>query len=279
MLMTLTVHEEKPRSLRQRLRARFCPVEIKATKHKQFRVSVQQVDVTLRRGRLYGKQLYPYTIGCCKTVLCDETTDLNGTTLRRFQDTDFACRMMRNYLEKTLKRLSDQVTGLRIGYYDPMAEHPDIAESLLAHTPMLRVVSDMPRFYESEAERLLCEHGAALTVSQSTEILSDCHLVVCSTAPVVALPLPDSTLVAAPSKPLVSFRNITVHDYCVEMPFKYARLKPDGMEDLYFLSALYTLGGCRELAELVPFAAKDGCALYTTERLKGRLEIICKENP
>ena len=141
------------------------------------------------------------------------------------------------------------------------------AEQLLDIFPDLTVVTDMPKYYEVFADNLLNEKGLVLTVSNDPEQLAQRDIAVTSCAIDRTMPLPSRCLVFSPQKPLISTKYTVLWDYSVKVPYKYLALLPDGIEDMYFLSALYTLAGVRSLARLIPASASDGNEIFTSERL------------
>ena len=79
-----------------------------------------------------------------------------------------------------------------------------------------------------------------------------------------------------PEKPLVSAKYPVLWKFDVDVPEKYLRLKPDWIDDGYFLSALYSLEGIKKLAGLVPEKAGSGNESFSAGSLLRRLDSIKK---
>ncbi len=271
MLITLDVEDCRSGRFSRRLRSLFRPYELNARIKKQSKISVLQLRYKKYRGRIRFKKIYPYTIGCSKTILCSKDTDLSDTPFERFESNELTQKLMTNYVCGLLEHINESSGEIRTAYYDPDGEHPMIAQELLRHVPELTVVTNTPRFYEREADRLMDEYGMSLIVSNTIDALTDCQLLVSSTAVDITLPLPLDAVVFAPEPPSVSLRNTVIHSYEVVVPYKYRRLKPDGMDDIYFLSALYSLCGVKEAEDIIPVQCSDGDGIFTSERILHRL--------
>ena len=115
-------------------------------------------------------------------------------------------------------------------------------------------------------------YGIPMQISNSTAQLTNCDIVVTSEPVETALPIPAQTLVFSVGKPLVSVKYTVISEYDIPVPYPYLRIKPDFLEDSYYLSALYTLCGIKELGELVPTGARDGATPFSMERLVLRLQ-------
>ena len=231
-----------------------------------------QIKYKRFRGRVNIQKIYPLTIGCCKTILCEKDTELGDSPLKRFEDNSFALEMMKNFVFDLLDKTDSSSRDLKISYYDPMGEHPSIAEKLLRFTPFLTVFTNVPKFYEKESERLADIYGASLIVTNTFEQLYDSNIFITSVPIDVPIQLSSECLVFSPSAPLVSVKNPVIYDYFTEIPYKYRRLKPDETDSFYFLSALYSLCEANDLLKIIPEKCADGNAVYSTERLIYRIQ-------
>ena len=270
MIYTLNVERFRPRGLSDRISSIFSPCRLSARIKKHHHISVLQLRYTAMRGKIRFGMIYPYLKGSSGVVLCDESTDLSGSRLTRFESDDFSAVMMTSFLRAALKDNPNK-SGLRCAYYDPMGKRPEIAEQLLEFLPELTVVTEMPKYYEIFADSLMDEKGLSLTVSNDPQLLAERQLIVTSCAIDCELPISSVSLVFSPSKPLVPCRFTLLWDYHVEAPYKFMRLRPDGLDEMYFLSALYSLGNAKELENLIPNRAGTGQDVFTKERVLHRL--------
>ena len=274
MIVTLGIKDKRPKKLSQKIRAVFRPCEIKARIKKQSRISVLQLSCELYRGKPDMKRLYPFLRGRGTDIVCAKDTDADLTPYRRFESRELSQMMMLSFVRDLLLRTDGAGQGFRIAVCDPMGVCPQIAEELLGICAGLTVVTNRPKFYQTVSEGLYEEKGASLIVSDTIDALRDCGIVLCCEAPDIHYPLSRDAVVFSAAKPLVALNNTVIYDYRVAVPYKYQRLRPEYLDEFTFLSALYSLGGVRELERLVPSYGADGEDVYTPERLLSRLSVL-----
>ena len=271
MLLVLDVKKESHLNLRRRCKALFRPYEIVTRVRKQNKITLLYLHYHAYRGEIRFRRIYERAIGASKTILCSPELSLEHTPFRRFESSELTKCLMQNLVLYLLRELSDSSQPLRLGFYDPMAENPSIPEALLQECASLTVVTNMPRFYERESERLLHTLGVPLRVGQDPSLLSACDVVICPEVITRHLPLSPDTLVFTTATPAVSLKGTILYEYFPPFPYRYNRLRTRLLEDTYLLSALYSLCGVKELGKLLPESAGDGHTLFTAERLVHRL--------
>ena len=269
MLLVLDVKNDPHPTLSRRIRSLFRPYEIVVRVRKQNKVTFLFMRYHAYRGNIRFRKIYERSIGASKTILCSPELNLTHTPFRRFESTELTKCLMQNLVLRLVRELSS--LKLRLGVYDPMGENPSLPEALLQEASTVTVVTNMPRFYERESERLLHTQGVPLRVSRNPESLSACDLVICPEAITQHLPLSNRALVFTTEKPSVSVKGTVLYEYFPPFPYRYNRLRTRLLEDTYVLSALYTLCGVKELDKLVPESAGDGHTLFSAERLEQRL--------
>ena len=277
MLTVLEIERNNNKTFMQKIASLFHPYDISTTIKKHNKISVLCIKYRLNRGKIRYKKIYDYAICAPKTVICSNELELENTPFSRFESDEYARIMMQNAVCDILGRAAVSPNSLRIAYYDPMADAPLFTEKLSEFTSQLMVITNMPRFYEKESERLSESIGASFTVNNSPERLSDCDILICPKRIDTKLPVSEKTIIFTSSKPAVSLKGTVIYEFFPEFPYKYQRLKPESIDGVYFLSALYSLGGAKELAKLVPAACGDGQILYTAERLAQRIRNTSEE--
>ncbi len=273
MIVTLGIENKRPKELTKRLSTLFRPCRISARLRKQNRISVLQLKYELYRGKPDMKRLTPYLRNRDVEIVCSRENGYELAPYRRFECRDFARMMMLSLARDVLTR-SGSAQELRAALCDPTGSCPHIAEALTDICHELTVVTNRPEFYGGVSDRLYEERGASLIVSDSIDALHDCDILLCCDAPDIHYPLRRDALVLSAEKPLVALANTVIYDYRVAVPYKYQRLRPGYIDEFSFLSALYTLGGVKELASLVPSCGGDGENVYTAERLFARLSSL-----
>ena len=274
MIAALWVENRQSNRWFGKLKAWCRPCDITASLRKHHKTMVLQIKYSDYQGQIHWKKLYPYLTSCQNTILCEKGLLLEGTLFRRFESYDYTLRLIRNFVSDLLEKASIPPPQLSMAYIDRMAVYPEMAETMLRYTSRLSIVTDMPKYYETQAEHWTTFYGVPITVSHFQDALTDNDIVI-TTEPIdVPLPLSFDTLVFTPAPPLVPIKGTVLYDYRVGVPYPYQRLKPPPMDDVYFLSGLYTLGGIKELENLVPIRCSDGHDLYTADRLIQRLQIL-----
>lgn len=274
MLTVLEIEKNSNKTLMQKIISLFRPYEISTATKKHNKIFVLYIKYRLNRGRIRYNKIYNYALCAPKTVLCSSELELENTPFSRFENDEYACIMMQNAVCDILGKADISPDSVKIAYYDPMADAPLFTEKLSDFTSQLTVITNMPKFYEKESERLSESIGASFTVNNSPERLSDCDILICPKRIDTKLPVSEKTIIFTTSKPAVSLRGTVIYEFFPEIPYKYQRLKPESLDSLYFLSALYSLCGVKELGKLIPAACGDGQILYTSERLAQRIKNI-----
>ena len=271
MLIVLTVKHIPPADIRNKVKAYFKPYHIRSELLNSDQARVLHLTYESFRGDLRLGKLKKYTDDIGSTILCDKELSLKNTPYRRFESYEYNIIMMRRLLLSVLGKAGDVSQKLRIAFFDPKAEYPEIAEELLRCTSRLTVVSNMPRFYENESDRLLQEYGAPLIVSNSLSKLEGANILVCPAKIKIPLPTDSRTLVFTSQRPIIPVKGTVLTEYPPEIPQEYRQLCPEECDRLYFLSALYSLCHIEALAALNPVCCGDHISSLTEEQLIRRI--------
>lgn len=277
MLVVLDVQKNKCCSFTDKIKSLFRPYEINADILTKNEIAVLYIKYLQKRGDIRFKKIYNYTIGAPKTILCKDDLSLINTPFSRFESDDFNIAMMKNFICTMLKKANIPPSELKISFFDPNAEFPLFAEKLLCYTSELTVVSNMPKFYENEAERHMNELGVSMIVSNSLKKLNSCDILICPSKIKVPLPTTSRSLIFTSHKPLVSVSGTVITRYIPEFPSKYNNIKPECIENLYFLSALYTLCGIIELENLEPLQCECNGSVFSQNQIIRHIKSQCTE--
>ncbi len=250
MLIALEIQKMYNKTFKEKIKALFRHYTIEKNIKSCGDISVMNICYKQYHGDINFKKIYRCTVGESKTILCSDDISLKNTPFQRFNRNEFNLKMMENFVCDVLEQCTEQYDNLKISFFDPDAEFPLFAEKLLRYTSSLNVVSNMPRFYENESERVMNRTGASYIVSNSIERLAPCDILICPPKIKVHLPTTADTIIFTSYKPLVSTKGIVISRYYPEFPEKYLSIKPECTDGLYFLSALYTLCGKSGLGKL-----------------------------
>ena len=141
----------------------------------------------------------------------------------------------------------------------------------------MTVVTDSPRVYREEADRLLEEKGAVLRISTDRGAIGDADMIIAPERLDGVLGCSDEAVIFSSEKPIHPQPSPVIYDYTFDLPEKFCSLCPDYLEPMYFASALYALAGVHELGASVFTRCCDGRVLHTRmsliKQLKARLSV------
>jgi len=267
---------QKPEGIINRLKSLFKPYEISAKTKKQNKISVLSLRYISHRGSIDWNKVYSYLVGCSKTVLCKPDLLPDNTPIIRFDDKTLVCKLMFNFIGHLLDQASFSLKDIRIGLIDPDGSFTEMTSVLIRYTSNLYVLTDMPKFYENVSDHLLKEYGMSFMIHNESDLLKDCDIVIAPKKLSSSISVPAHSVLFTTQSPQIPLRCCTITDYIVDVPYKYQRIQPDHTDNCYFLSALYSLCGVKELENIIPVKCTDGNGLFTAERLIHHLNGIKK---
>lgn len=264
MLTAITMTEEKPTRIREIISSLFRPYRITVRARSAPGASLREIRYTRLRGKVDLKALEKEALPQ-RAVLCTNEIDLDGSKLRRLRSTALSVRWCESFVEEVMGLLSAEKISPRIAFYDPDAEQPSFARKLLSFVTSVTVVTDMPRFYENEAARAAEETGAVMIVSNDTDALFPCDMLIAPgriTSPLPCVPL---TPVFTTERPYVSLPGTIIDGYRAPLPERYRELCPEGIDEYELMSALYAFSGAAELGAEKPDRCLCSGKSYTAQ--------------
>ena len=137
--------------------------------------------------------------------------------------------------------------------------------------------SGYKRFYSPLFSARLCtndelntiaeETGACAVVTHHREQLSNCDLVIAPFEIEENLPVRNDAVILTNGRPKENIKGFVYFRYCFKMPNGFALLRPEGLSEEYFCSALYTLGSQYELGSIVPDLCRNDTEAQTVKSL------------
>ncbi len=250
MLVCLDIEKIYSKKPIEKIISFFKRSEVNKTIIKENGVCVLSVDYKQYYGKINFEKIYDLTIGNPKTILCSKDISLKNTPFTRFDNKDYNRKMMENFICNILKNTNTE--NLSVSFYDPEGDYASLAEMIIDYIPRLRIVSNIPRFYENESDRITEKNGASYIVDNSIQTIAPCDILIAPSSVNIPVPTGSDTLIFTPTRPPVPVRGIVIYDYYPEIPLWCKRIKPDYIEDNYFLSGLYSLCDRYELSHLHP---------------------------
>ena len=193
---------------------------------------------------------------------------------RRFTSSELNVRLCENAALWLLREAGD--LHARVVLIDPAGERASLCAYLSDCTDSLSVITDNARLYLDEADRLLEERGAVVSVGRSPDILRSADLVIAPHTFPESFSCPEDAVVLSANPPGRNTDAQVVYEYFFDLPEKYRSMCPPYLDAMYFASALYSLAGAHELGSAVFRRCGDGRVIHTRpsllQRFKCRLE-------
>lgn len=265
MITVLNTTENFPKTFQEKISAAFHPYSISTNFCSEERVNIFTVNYIQRKGNIRYDKIYQNCIGKPKTILCSKELILDNTPFKRFDDTEYQTLIMKNLIIELLKHNIKR--DMKIIFYDPYAQYPSFLSEFLSYTSTLTVVSEMPKFYENEAARIMNETGASIIVKNDISMISPCDILIAPCTIEKDFPSCASEIIFTAAKPLVNCKGTVFYDYKVSLPEKMNYTIPDCIDETYFTAALYSLCKINELSHLSPYGCVCESKLISKEEI------------
>lgn len=230
-------------------------------------VSVKQVTYASYSGKVKLDKI-DHIIGAQRNhLLCSpklKFTENSG--YRRFSSNVFSERLCTNMALSAVKGCL-RPESLKVGIYDPDADSHDFLIHILKHCSDVTVVTDDAQTYQYELEKAMDELGATAVITKNRSDLADCCFVIAPCTIEENLPLRQEVLVLTAGCPTVASSGLVYYKYHLRMPNGFDLIKPKGLDEEYFCSALYTLASQYELGSIVPTLCRNYSSSQTVKSL------------
>ena len=236
--------------------------------------AVRSIVYEHRRGKISWPSIDRFAHSQRENLLCPPGTELpQESGFGRFCDRELSRRMCENAALYLLRAIAP--ARVRTALIDADGACTALCAYLADETDSLLVVTRCPQLYLEEADRILEERGAVIRVSADGD-LSDADLIIAPQALKTDVRCAGDAVILSGEEPLVRQNAPVIYDYTFSLDDKFRSIKPRWLDDMYFASALYTLGGIHELGSAVFRRCFDGRILHTRvsllELLRMRLE-------
>lgn len=257
MLTFLTI--DKPETLIFPIRSKVS-AEVKSVGG----VNARYIKCIHRRGRIPFEKIRKISGNQCNCLLTKEDLILpEDSGLRRFYSSELFARLCLNMALKMLKELHKSADSIKVAVYDPEGAVADGVGVLLKFTKSLTVVTRMTGIYSAEAERIMNESGAVLNVSKRMKSLENAKLIIAPQKLKSMLPVGRDAVILTIAPPAVSQKCAVYYKYFFTLTDELKNLCPEGFENSYIASALYTLLGRYDIGSIVPLATKGDFGTQT----------------
>lgn len=265
MLTALTIeniNESKwYKNLYNKIRGNSVKVEIKGA----HGVPLRHITYTSRNGKIDWFKLNDVIGNQRNHLLCSDDVLLpKELGFKAFDNKEFKVRLSSNFGIYVLSVLGELADKLKIGFFDPRGECPDILPSLVKYSSNIVVVSDNLTAFNLEIRRIYQEQGATVQVTNNRIQLMDCDLIFAPLQITELLPLSGKAVVLSGFPPTVCIPGLVYYEYYFRMPNKFVSIKPKELSEEYFAGALYTKARQYELGSIVPTVCKNFSSSQTS---------------
>ena len=231
-------------------------------------VAVKSIVYEHRRGKISWTAIDRFVRTQRGQVLCTEQTALPAQSgYRRFVGSELSRRMCENAALYLLQEAGGR--PVRVALVDDSGESIGLCTYLTDCTDCLLVNTRarVMRLYLHEADRMLEERGAAIRVVPGGCDLSGYDLIIAPAALQRDVRCAADAVVLSGEAPRVRQNAPVIREYLFDLPQKYRDVMPPYLDEMYFASALYSLGGVHELGSSVFRRCWDGRVLHTRASL------------
>jgi len=237
-------------------------------------VAVKSIVYERRRGRVSWTSVDRFLKDRRGQLLCPPELELpQDSGFRRFHSNELNRRLCENAALYLVRELREERPGIVL--IDGAGDYAPLCACLLDYTDRVRVVTDSPRVYLEEADRLLEEKGAVLRISTDRSRIRDAGIIIAPARLDEVLGCADDAVILSGESPACPQPAPVIDTYTFDLPEKFRSLCPGYLEPMYFASALYTLAGVHELGGAIFSRCCDGRILHTRmsllKQLKARL--------
>lgn len=275
MITALHIISEPENTFWGEIKSFFVPYRIDTDILRYEKISLFNVTYHRYRGAVRFDKIYEKCIGFNKVVLCDKNVNLFNTPFRRFESFSLQRCLMRNYLVSILSQADIYPKNLKIAYFDPEAEYPSMLCDLLNYSSDITVVTDMPAFYENEAERITADTGAMIRVSAEISDVCSGDIIIAPDVIRKKLPTAESSVIFTVDRPAVSVSGNLICRYTADYPVELVSICPENTELWYFMSAMYSVFRQKQLGDIVPSSCGDTYRVFSDDLIIRNIKAKC----
>ena len=265
MLVALNIENQLPKTFIEKLFNKVRGDKIVTEIKNVGGVALRDITYLNSKGKINFDKL-AFALGETKSVLCNEDVTL-PEGFSRFENREFKSLLSINLGVYILKQIKKAGEDLPVGFYDPEGLYIEHLSRLSRFNDNLTVVTDNLELYDEVCESIMYDSGAAVSVTDNRQRLSDCRLIVAPECVREPLATRGSAVILSGEKPAVSLSGICYYEYSMRTPNTFTALKPPRFTAEYFSGALYSLARQYELGSVLPTSCSDRALSQTPASL------------
>ncbi len=276
MLTTLTIDNRSYKGLFGKIYSAVLWDSLKVQVHKEP-IEIRHLRYISRRKKINWKKISKYTREGRRGILYSGKLPVpDDAGIKLFEPIELRQRLCGNMALSVLELMKEVPKKLRVGLYDPEGDFSDLPEHFLKFTDNVIVVTKNYKVYSQQADRLLFEQGAVLSVSPHTSLLSTCNLIVSPSMLETSFTPMTKAVVLTCHKPSVPLACRVYYKYSFCLDEQLEQLKPEGLDTETFAGGLYSLCGMYSLGSLIPLVCTGDVDTQTALSL--RRYLVCSIN-
>ena len=274
LITTLTVEEKQGKNAAARFWNLIRGDSLKTEIFEINETIIREITYKKRRKSINPEKISAAAGNQREYIVCSEGIFKNGEAgLYRFYAPRFEGRMCSNFALECVRQMKTADRSLKIGVLDNFCSCTDIVRNLLRFSDNVTVVSSTPDEYGYVADEILSDCGASFLLTVDPSALGDCRLLIAPERIKLPLSLSSRTLVLTVAPPVHPIGGQVYWKYSIELPLEAEALRPKGIDEVYFASALYTKARCHSLGTLIPTLVSNLSSAHTPQSAALAMEI------
>ncbi len=233
---------------------------------------VRQMHYISYRDKINCQVVYDRAGYEAKCLVCnDDIVFPPNSGLIRFRDNAFQKKITDNFAFEVLRTMENP-HKLRIAFFDIDGSQRDFVDKLCEFTDNFIIITAEKNKYFEISEKMMEEKGVSLVLTNRIDRMKDAQLVIAPSRIMRIIDLSPKSIVLTGEKPCFDISAQCYFGYKAEVPSAYAEFMPKGMDEIYFLSCLYSKGRIRSLVKTIPKVAFNESTTCTVKSLAKYLD-------
>lgn len=164
---------------------------------------------------------------------------------------EFKTRLCTNMILYTLSKC-ENIKNIKIALYDLKANHSELLPYLSEYCDGVTVVTKAVSYYCDVAQALIEETGASTIITRNDDALSDFDIIISPDRIDKRIIAKNNAMLFTAVKPKFMLNCQVYYNYEIKLPGDLEKYKPKTIDNVTFLSALYSKGKMFSLGSVVP---------------------------
>lgn len=187
---------------------------------------------------------------------------------------EYKSRLCTNLILHALSK-AENTENLKIALYDPNGNFSDLLPYLTELTDHLTVITKEVEYYAQIAQCIIEQTGACTLISKNDDMLSSYDIIIAPEKVGKRIITSQNSILITNEKPQYPTSAQTYYNYYFKLPKDLEKVKPEGIDNVYFAGALYIKGKMYTLGSIVPTMCSNLTRSHTTSSLISEINNLC----